>query len=54
MLRDEKSYTKYGNMRALSMEVYLKWIADAWHKLPKDLIIKRFKGCGLTNTLRRL
>ena len=33
------------------MEVYLKWIRDAWDRLPKDLIIKLFKGCGLTNTL---
>ena len=33
------------------MEVYLKWIVDAWDQLPKDLIIKSFKGCGLTNTL---
>ena len=33
------------------MEVYLKWIVDAWDQLPKDLIIKSFKGCALTNTL---
>ena len=24
---------------------------DAWYDLPKDLIIKSFKGCGLTNAL---
>ena len=51
MLHGEKSYTKSGNMRAPSMEVYLKWIVDAWDQLPKDLTIKSFKGCGLTNTL---
>ena len=50
MLHGEKSYTKSGNMRAPSMEVYLKWIVDAWYQLPKDLIINSFKGCGLTNT----
>ena len=33
------------------MEVYLKWIGDAWDQLPEDLIVKSFKGCGLTNTL---
>ena len=38
-------------MRALSMKVYLKWISDTWDQLPKDLIIKLFKGCGLTDTL---
>ena len=51
MLHGEESYTKSGNMRALSMNVYLKWIVDAWDQLPKNLIIKSFKGCGLTNTL---
>lgn len=51
MLHGEKSYTKSGNMRAPSMEVYLKWIVDAWDELPKNLIIKSFKGCGLTNAL---
>ena len=51
MLHGENSYTKPGNMRAPSMEVYLKWIVDAWYQLPKDLIIKSFKGCGLTNAL---
>ena len=33
------------------MEVYLKWIVDAWDQLSKDLIIKSFKGCELTNNL---
>ena len=51
MLHGEKSCTKSGNMRAPSMEVYLKWIGDAWDQLLKDLIIKSFKGCRLTNTL---
>ena len=51
MLHGEKSYNKSENMRAPSMEVYLEWILGAWHQLPKDLIIKSFKGCRLTNTL---
>lgn len=51
MLHGEKSYTSSGNMRAPSMEVYLQWIVDAWAKLPATLIIKSFKGCGLTNAL---
>ena len=51
MLHGEKSYTKSGNMQAPSMEVYLKWIIDAWDQLSKDLIIKLFKGCRLANNL---
>jgi hypothetical protein len=51
MLHGEKTYTKAENMRAPSMEVYLQWIVDAWEQLPTELIIKSFKGCGLTNAL---
>ena len=51
MLHGEKSYAKSGNMRAPSMEVYLKWIVDAWDQLLNDLTIKSFKGCELTNTV---
>lgn len=51
MLHGEKSYTEAGNMRAPSMEIYLQWILDAWEQLPKDLVIRSFKGCGLTNAL---
>lgn len=51
MLHGEKTFTDAGNMRAPSMELYLHWIVDAWEQLPKDLIIKSFKGCGLTLAL---
>lgn len=51
MLHGEKSYTNAGNMRAPSMEVYLQWVVDAWEQLPKELIVKSFKGCGLTTAL---
>ena len=33
------------------MEVYLKWIVDAWDQLPMNLIIKSFKRCALIITL---
>jgi hypothetical protein len=51
MLHGEKTFTDAGNMRAPSMELYLQWIVDAWEQLPKELIIKSFKGCGLTLAL---
>lgn len=38
-------------MRAPSMDVYLQWILNAWEQLPQELIMKSFKGCGLTNAL---
>lgn len=51
MLHGEKTYTKGENMRAPSMEVCLQWIINAWEELPKDLIIRSFKGSGLSNAL---
>ena len=48
MIHGQKSFTKGNNMRAPSMDVYLQWIVDAWEQLPKELMIKSFKGCGLT------
>jgi hypothetical protein len=51
MIHGEKSFTKGNNMRAPSMEVYLKWIVDAWEQLPTELIINSFKGCALTIAL---
>ena len=38
-------------MQVPSMEVYLNWVVDTLDQLPKDLIIKSFKGCRLTNSL---
>lgn len=32
------------------MEVYLKWIVNAWETLSTDLIKKSFKICGITVT----
>uniref|UniRef100_A0A1I7V491 HTH CENPB-type domain-containing protein n=1 Tax=Caenorhabditis tropicalis TaxID=1561998 RepID=A0A1I7V491_9PELO len=49
MIHGEKSYTESRNMRPPSMEIYLKWILDAWRHLPESLIKKSFTGCGLNN-----
>jgi hypothetical protein len=51
MVHGEKMYTKSNNMRAPSMGDYLQWVVDAWEQLPNGLILKSFKGCGLTNAL---
>ncbi|EGT53384.1 hypothetical protein CAEBREN_03992 [Caenorhabditis brenneri] len=49
MLHGEKDFTKGGNLKQPPMKVYLKWVRDAWSDLPEDLIIRSFKGCGITN-----
>uniref|UniRef100_A0A0K0DZW9 HTH CENPB-type domain-containing protein n=1 Tax=Strongyloides stercoralis TaxID=6248 RepID=A0A0K0DZW9_STRER len=51
IVHGEKSYTKSENMKRPSMNIYLQWIVDAWEELSRELIIKSFKGCGLTNAL---
>uniref|UniRef100_A0A0K0DS40 DDE-1 domain-containing protein n=1 Tax=Strongyloides stercoralis TaxID=6248 RepID=A0A0K0DS40_STRER len=38
-------------MKRPSMNIYLQWIVDVWEELSRELIIKSFKGCGLTNAL---
>lgn len=49
MLHDQREYTKGGNPRAPSMNVYLNWIVKAWNNIPKEAIADSFKVCGITN-----
>lgn len=30
------------------MDVYLRWIFEAWNALPDEAIAKSFKNCGIT------
>lgn len=48
-MHGDKEVTKGGNPRSAPMAVYLQWIVDAWESLPKELIAKSFKTCGITN-----
>uniref|UniRef100_A0A914ELT7 DDE-1 domain-containing protein n=1 Tax=Acrobeloides nanus TaxID=290746 RepID=A0A914ELT7_9BILA len=49
MMHGEKEVTKGGNPKPAPMAEYLQWIVDAWDSLPKELISKSFKSCGITN-----
>uniref|UniRef100_A0A914E307 DDE-1 domain-containing protein n=1 Tax=Acrobeloides nanus TaxID=290746 RepID=A0A914E307_9BILA len=49
MMHGEKEVTKGGNPKSAPMAEYLQWIVDAWDSLPKELISKSFKSCGITN-----
>ena len=40
-------YTKADNLKAPPRRQIVEWILNAWGKLPKDLIKKSFKCCGL-------
>lgn len=54
MMMGDHEKTKAGNLKAPPMEVYLQWIVDAWKALPKNLIEKSFKTCGITNDMNGL
>ena len=47
-MNEKKSYTKAVNMRAPSKLDIVNGVIEAWNTLPKDLVIKSFKFCGLT------
>jgi len=45
---DGKTFTKGGNMRCPSKELMLRWVVDCWSTIPSDMIIKSFKGAGIS------
>ncbi|KAH7722482.1 pogo transposable element with KRAB domain-like protein [Aphelenchoides avenae] len=51
MAGDAREVTAGGNPKAPDMQVYLKWVVNAWNSLPPELIEQSFKTCGLTNAL---
>ncbi|KAI1692660.1 DDE superfamily endonuclease domain-containing protein [Ditylenchus destructor] len=44
----DRPHTSGGNPRAPDMDVYLRWIFEAWNALPDEAIAKSFKNCGIT------
>ncbi|KAH7717633.1 pogo transposable element with KRAB domain-like protein [Aphelenchoides avenae] len=51
MVDGDKEFTASGNPKALSMDVYLQWVVDAWQSVIEDIIEHSFKVCGLMTTL---
>ena len=49
MVHGQKPTTSSGNLKAPAIETYLEWIYKAWDSLSKDLIVKSFVACGMTN-----
>jgi len=45
------TYTKGGNLRKPEYNVICKWILEAWAEIPKEMIIKSFKKCGISNAM---
>ena len=40
-------YTEGGSIKAASRKRIVEWILDAWSQLPKEIMTKSFKCCGL-------
>ncbi len=51
LLSGEKSYTPAGNMHAVSVDIYLEWVLNAWESISKELIQNSFKVCGISNAV---
>ena len=49
MVNGPFTYTPSGKKRAPSKELVLTWINRARNGIPKDLIGKSFKSCGIAN-----
>ena len=46
MEHGEKSYTRYGNMKAASKTTMCDWVVKAWAGIDKELVKKSFVACG--------
>lgn len=50
-MREKKTYTKAGNMRAPSKLQVVNWVIQAWNSLSEQMIQDSFKTCAVTNSL---
>ena len=46
--QDVFEYTTGGNMKAPSHFQQIQWVVQVWSKVPKDLVIKSFNVCSIT------
>jgi len=45
------TYTKGGNLKKPDYSIICKWILEAWAEIPKKMIVKSFKKCGISNAM---
>ncbi|CAG8706548.1 21812_t:CDS:2 [Gigaspora rosea] len=46
-------FTKKGNLKRAGLNTVCCWVLDAWNEISKDIIIRAFKKCGISNCLSR-
>ena len=45
------TYTKGGNLKKPDYSIICKWVLEAWAEIPKEMIVKSFKKCGISNAM---
>lgn len=51
MVEGEKSLTPAGNVKAPSLTTMTSWVLEAWRGLPKEMVARSFKKCGISNSI---
>ena len=44
-------FTPAVKMKALSRNLFLKWVKQSWAEIPAEMVRKSFKTCGISNAL---
>ena len=44
-------FTAGGRQKKPSEELICSWISEAWHEIPREMIVGSFLKCGITNNL---
>lgn len=45
------TYTKGGNLKKPDYSIICKQVLEAWAEIPKEMIVKSFKKCGISNAM---
>ena len=44
-------FTAGGRQKKPSEELICSWISEAWHEIPREMIVASYLKCGITNNL---
>ena len=44
-------FTPAVKMKAVSRNLFLKWVKQSWAEIPAEMVRKSFKTCGISNAL---
>jgi hypothetical protein len=47
----DKQLTKAGNLKRPDLPTVCQWIVESWNEIPREMIIKSFLKCGISNSM---